>query len=265
MNHAYEMVRRRPGPRLRGIVTELVFYRETVPGRIDMRERAGLVVPLVIGFAAPFAIGIGGAPQAGDAHVSFVAGLAPSHVEITSAGQSCCLQINFTPMGARAVLGRPMNELAGVLLDPGGVFGGAFDQLRERLGNEASVPNMLDLAERFLVSRLAGVRPRDARTLWAYDRLVKARGTLGVGQLAELADVSRKHLNRLFLDAVGLAPKAVSRIVRFEAAVSLASASSKPDWSGIAAECGFADQAHLIREFRALSGSTPLHLVGAVQ
>ena len=57
-------------------------------------------------------------------------------------------------------------------------------------------------------------------------------------------------------DAIGVGPKTLSRIVRFNRALGL-SRQDKSDWADIAADCGYADQAHLVREFRDLGGQTP--------
>jgi transcriptional regulator GlxA family with amidase domain len=54
-----------------------------------------------------------------------------------------------------------------------------------------------------------------------------------------------------------MSPKAFSRTVRFQHALALMHSNGRDDWAGIAWDCGFADQAHLIREFRGLSGATP--------
>lgn len=65
------------------------------------------------------------------------------------------------------------------------------------------------------------------------------------------------HLVERFHEEVGIGPKAVARMVRFNRALTLARTEKDPDWADIAALCGYADQAHLIRDFRALAGETP--------
>ncbi|TIU04954.1 MAG: helix-turn-helix transcriptional regulator, partial [Mesorhizobium sp.] len=70
---------------------------------------------------------------------------------------------------------------------------------------------------------------------------------------------SRKHLAGKFSNAIGVGPKTLSRIVRFNRALGL-SRQDQSDWADIAADCGYADQAHLVREFRDLAGETPTTL-----
>ncbi len=75
--------------------------------------------------------------------------------------------------------------------------------------------------------------------------------------IAERLGWSRKHLAARFHDEIGLAPKAVSRIARFTAAQAMAVREASSGWADIAAACGYADQAHLIREFQEFSGQSP--------
>ena len=75
-------------------------------------------------------------------------------------------------------------------------------------------------------------------------------------RLAQAAGWSRKHLAARFRDEIGIGPKAVARIVRINRAIGEAR-SAAVGWADIAAGCGFADQAHMTREFQALVGVSP--------
>jgi AraC-like DNA-binding protein len=77
-----------------------------------------------------------------------------------------------------------------------------------------------------------------------------------VSWLAEELGWSRKRLAARFREEIGLTPKAVARVLRFERAVQLAERGDI-GWGRLARECGYYDQAHLIHEFRAISGCTP--------
>ncbi|WP_368773614.1 DUF6597 domain-containing transcriptional factor, partial [Mesorhizobium sp. M7A.F.Ca.MR.362.00.0.0] len=108
----FEMRRRLPDPRLQGIVSDICGYREMTPGHMRNVEYASLTVPLVFNFAEPFAIGLGKAPGDNDRFASFAAGLFAGPVVIESFGGACCVQVNFTPLGARRFFRLPMSELA---------------------------------------------------------------------------------------------------------------------------------------------------------
>jgi AraC-like DNA-binding protein len=105
-----------------------------------------------------------------------------------------------------------------------------------------------------LLARAAPVRPDVAR---AWRRLVETHGTLGVEAVARELGCSRRHLAARFGEELGLSPKRLARVLRFRRAHALLGERPGTPLAGLAAECGYADQAHLTREFRALAGVTP--------
>ena len=256
----FEMRRRLPNPALDGIVTDICGYRETAPGHLRTIEYASLTVPLVISFAAPFAIGLGKAPGDNDRFASFAAGLYAGPVVIESFGGACCVQVNFTPLGARRFFRLPMSELTNSMVVLDDVLGSEGIALRERLGNAPDWAARFDIAEAFVASRLENAAETPLQIAWAYDRIVASGGRTRIASLAERLGWSRKHLAGKFSDAIGIGPKTLSRIVRFNRALSL-SRQPAADWADVAADCGYADQAHLVREFRVLAGETPTALV----
>jgi AraC-like DNA-binding protein len=69
--------------------------------------------------------------------------------------------------------------------------------------------------------------------------------------------VSERHLRRVFREAVGMSPKTFAKLTRFHRALRAARREAHPRWASIAAHAGYYDQAHLIAEFRAITGVTP--------
>ncbi|MER8368142.1 AraC family transcriptional regulator [Mesorhizobium sp. M1348] len=255
----FEMVRRAPSHRLQGAVTDICGFRETMPGHFRVVEYASLTVPLVISFAEPFAIGLGKDPSDNDRFGSFAAGLYAGPVVIESFGGACCVQINFTPLGARRFFGRPMSELTDRMVGLDDVLGVEGIALRERLGNAPDWSTRFAISEAFVADRLATADRTQAEIAWAYQTIVTTGGRIRVSLLANKLGWSRKHLAGKFSDAIGTGPKTLSRIVRFNHALGL-SRQVNSDWADIAADCGYADQAHLVREFRDLAGITPTAL-----
>lgn len=87
------------------------------------------------------------------------------------------------------------------------------------------------------------------------------RGCLTVDGLAHAAGVSRQRLTRVFRERVGISPKLYCRLARFQSALAYARRGGNVDWARAAAELGYADQSHMIAEFREFSGLTPRRLV----
>ncbi|TPN48274.1 MULTISPECIES: AraC family transcriptional regulator [unclassified Mesorhizobium] len=252
----FEMRRRLPDPALEGIVSDICGYRETAPGHFRNIEYASLIVPLVISFAEPFAIGLGKTPGDNDRFASFAAGLFAGPVLIESFGAACCVQVNFTPLGARRFFRLPMSELTDSMVVLDDVLGTEGVALRERLGNAPDWTTRFDIAEAFVAARLTSAAQTPLEIAWAYDRIIASGGRTRIASLAERLGWSRKHLAGKFSDAIGIGPKTLSRIVRFNRALGL-SRQPAAHWADIAADCGYADQAHLVREFRDLAGGTP--------
>jgi AraC-like DNA-binding protein len=90
----------------------------------------------------------------------------------------------------------------------------------------------------------------------------RMRGQVSVEELARAAGVSRQHLTRVFRHSVGVTPKIYCRLARFQATLGFftdpyAGAGDRVDWAQVAAEGGYADQSHMIAEFRRFSSVTP--------
>ncbi len=255
---AFEMAERPAHPRLAGLVSRIVGYVETRRGHFRQVEAASLDIPLVVSFGEPFAIGLGlgRAPGGNDRHGSFTAGLFAGPVTIDSFGASDCLQINFTPLGARRLLRLPMRELANGVVALDDVLGAAGVLLRDRLGAAHGWSRRFAIAEDFLLAALGETHPPAPEVAWAYDRIAATGGAARIGAIADRIGWSRKHLAQRFADEVGLPPKAVARIARLKRAMAAAKARDC-GWAAIAADCGFSDQAHLVREFRDLAGAPP--------
>jgi len=255
--------RRAPGRRLTGLVSGLYGYDERGRGMSGVIEAASLTVPLIISFSGHFHIALGREPTPGDRFACFAAGLFAGPVVMNSDGASQCIQVNFTPLGGRLFFALPMSELADRMVPLDDIGDRALVRLSNALGELNSWESRLDLVEAFVEKRLCRAAALDPAVIWAFDVLAATGGQAKVGQIAQRLDWSRRKLVARFRNELGLPPKTIARIVRFEAASKLAAAAAKPDWADIAAACGFADQSHLVREFAVLAGASPVAWRGA--
>jgi AraC-like DNA-binding protein len=165
--------------------------------------------------------------------------------------------VHFRPGGAPAVLGVPAHLLADRHVDLADLWGRrAAASLRDRLCAAATVSARFRILEQALAARVStrrGPHPAVALALAAFAG--EARPL--VGALARRAGLSRRRFSSVFVEAVGLAPKPFGRIVRVQRAHAVAARGGRIDWSALALDCGFYDQAHLANEFRRLTGFTP--------
>jgi AraC-like DNA-binding protein len=101
------------------------------------------------------------------------------------------------------------------------------------------------------------VHPYFATTRRALDLLNRSAYNLTVAELCDRLGLSNRHLIDQFREVVGLPPKTLFRIQRFHAVVRALQGRYEADWAQLAPRFGFADQPHLIREFRHFAGVTP--------
>lgn len=198
---------------------------------------------------------------------SFLSGLQerPSTFETFEAHTRVAAARLLPAGGWRLLGGLPQLELTGCVLDGEAVLGGrsGVAALRERMGNAADLGAALDWLEAWLAVRFARSRSVHPATHAAGMLLHDARGRLRVDDLAEAADVSPRHLRELFLREVGVPPKRLARILRFREALERLATAPAIDLTRLAIDCGYYDEAHLYRDFRALATMTPVDYLTA--
>jgi AraC-like DNA-binding protein len=163
----------------------------------------------------------------------------------------------LTPHGAATLLRVPAQEISErhVALDE--LAGRRANEARERMLEASSPAVRLQVLEQVVREWARGVLPCHPAIVRAIERF-DAEGGVGSIEAAQMeSGLSHRRFVELFERAVGLPPKVYCRIVRFQRAIRHANHGRCGGWAGIAAACGYYDQAHLNREFRALAGLTP--------
>jgi AraC-like DNA-binding protein len=182
---------------------------------------------------------------------------------IVHEGAQSGIQVALRPFGARALFGLPAGELADIDVPAEAVLGGVCAELRDRLRAAACWPERFAILDEVLL-RLMRVAPDVAPEVgWAWRELLRAGGLVRVSALAAETGWSGRHLTSRFRAEIGLTPKAAARVIRFDRARhllarQLVTAPGAPyRLADLAVTCGYFDQAHLAREFRALAGCPP--------
>jgi AraC-like DNA-binding protein len=168
------------------------------------------------------------------------------------------VQLDLTPLGAHAVFGVAMHELAGRCVALEDLIGERpAAGLVERLAGAEGWRERFPILDGFVTERAAAARGPTPDAVWAWRRLEETGGRLTVEALARELGCSRRHLAARFREQVGLPPKTVARIVRFHRATRLLRTEGDARWAEIAHECGYSDQSHFNRDFRDLAGTSP--------
>jgi len=238
------MVRQAPAPQLRGHVSSYYGFRERTEGPLRRREGPGVDIVVIVSFEHHWLID-------GERCTSFVGGLRLDQVTTEHQGRSHGMQINLAPPSAYRLFGVPMHTLAQRVVDLDGLLDASSV---ERVAEARDWTARFELLDGLLAKPLAEGRQPSAGVVWAWRRLVATDGHVPVGALAQELGWSRKRIAARFREEVGLPPKAVARLLRFEHARRLA---GRLPWAEVAFECGYYDQSHLINDFRAVTGRTP--------
>ncbi len=205
----------------------------------------------VLPVGEPLDVGWRGRPESREPRWSTVSGLHSHPAEIHHDGHQTGVQLALTTAGARALFGVPAAALAGELLELDDVAPW-LGSLPERL-DETPQHDWVALVERTLLAELArhdapGPRAEVGRALAALTR------GASVQAVADEVGYSRRHLGDLVRSECGVGPKEVQRLGRFQASRALL---GRVPLADVAHRCGYADQAHLSREWVALAGCPP--------
>ena len=205
---------------------------------------------------------------------TLLGGLHSAPALIAHCGAQSGIQVALRPLGARALLGLPAGELASLDVPAEAVLGGVCAELRDRVAFAAGWRERFAILDEILlrlatVAAASGALAQDVapEVGWAWRQLLRSGGDLRVSELAAQTGWSGRHLASRFRAEIGLTPKGAARVIRFDRARrrltgQLAGPGYRPADPGyrladLAAGCGYFDQAHLAREFRALAGCPP--------
>jgi AraC-like DNA-binding protein len=255
----WELVSRAPHERLRGYVGAYQGYDESgSPAPLRQQVPAPLV-PIIVNFGSRWHVADSatGPPVA---YNSFVAGLGRRSSYVAAAGAASCVQVNVTPLGAHMLFGLAMHELADEVVSLEDALPRSLGRLADELEDLPSWEERFARLDATLSERLDAARTPSPDVTWAWSILERTYGRAPLGWICDRLGRSRRHLAARFREQVGLPPKTVARIMRFDRAVSLLGRADA-NLADVAFECGYFDQAHLSREFREFAGTSPAAFV----
>jgi len=180
-----------------------------------------------------------------------------SQLLLRPTGRIRVLGVRFHPFGAAALITGHHHTLAGMTLGLD-ALAPALSRALERV--RASTDDLSEAVAQVQRTLLDWVDPSriDPRVRSAVHAIVRANGHVSIDYVAARVSTTRRHLERRFLDSVGVTPKRLARISRFQHALRILEASDSPaPGTHTAATCGYADQAHFVRDFRDLAGCPP--------
>ena len=253
----WETFSRPPAARLRPYVARMDGHVESASAIGRVREVPWAGVVMILNMGTDYTVEGPGNLEGANSYGSFAAGVADSHVFVQPAGLQNCAQVNFTPIGARLFFDMPMSELTNRAVDLRTVMGADGNRFVARIDDTPSWDARFDIIESMIESRIAEAGEPSPLISWAWRRLDDTNGRVNIASLADEGGWSRKHLAVQFREHLGVPPKTMARILRFQRARELLETSKRMPWADIALRCGYYDQAHFNRDFRQLAGTAP--------
>ncbi len=172
-------------------------------------------------------------------------------------GQSKVIGIRMKPEGAIRLLGQPLAELSGCSVDAENFIHKKELSILDRLMEMENTTSQIGLLEAFMHHHLMAKTGKDNYFTDVFANLRLINSSFSSKEIANQFFLSERQMQRLYKDQLGVSPKTYERILRFSRAVEKIRKKEKPNWSSLAYQLGYSDQAHLIREFKSYSGMTP--------
>ncbi len=189
-------------------------------------------------------------------HVWF-SGMRNHPITIPSGRDSEMFVINFHKGRSYPFVQMPLYDLTDSVVDGELVLTHGIIDLREIILETALIPGKFRAAETFLSKKFAKKLIVNPFIEFAVNKIIQSPNAISISHIAGKVGYSQKHLIKLFKDNVGLTPKGFLKIIRFQKAIQEIEVTKKPDWTGVAFESGYFDQAHFINDFKQFSGFTP--------
>ncbi|HYI59376.1 MAG TPA: helix-turn-helix domain-containing protein [Microlunatus sp.] len=250
-------VLRRPAPSLRRFIEHYWFVAEAGEAPVDLRIEVfvDLRADLIFNFGAPYRRSVIGGSTLVLAHSNLDAQrLVPIRIE--QRGRVRAAGARFHLGGVAPFTDVHLADWSGTTSAPAGIFGPAARRLEAALRKERDLDAAAVLLDAFFVERLGSNGP-DPRFRGALDLLQDSAGTLPLGDIADAARMSTRHLQRLFARHLGFPPKTVARVLRFQHALTGLMDDPQAVLGDLAAASGYFDQAHFIKDFSRFSGGVP--------
>jgi len=182
-----------------------------------------------------------------------------SLVNLSMGYNTAVVYVGFLPGGLHRLLRVPMDELCNQSFDSSLFLKGETNEISEQINSEPNYLTILQVVEDFLIKKIGGLKQ-----VLPIDRVLAQMSStsklMSVDTIAREACISTRQLERQFKERIGMNPKVYTKLVRFSRAWNLHESNPRLSWNRIAHHCDYADQMHLVRDFKQFAGVVPTHL-----
>jgi len=191
-----------------------------------------------------------------------IAGPYSKAFSIDPAEFTAVLGVQFKPGGARLILRLPAHELHNTDVPFEDLYPQEAARLRDEVLSATGLAGRFRVLESYLLEKLCGATSLHPAVEHALLEFTRRPGLRAVADVQAEIGISHTRFLQVFREQVGLTPKLFCRLQRFRSVLQRMGNGRPVHWAEVAADCGYFDQAHLIHDFRAFSGMTPLEYAG---
>src|SRR5262245_56424866 len=245
-----------PAPRLRPFITHYAGFRASGLSPGVHRGLPSSDVHLIISLGRRIdVIKMPNSTQQPAAFDALVSGLQDTPAIVRQGSDLFGLHVFIKPLCVRTILGVASVEISSLVVNLSDIWGNRAGDLVEFLLDANTWQQRFAILDLAFLSKLnpGNTQPEIA---WAWQRLEKSHGLVPIQRIADEIGWSRQHFSERFREAIGVTPKSAARVFRFERACRLIK-DERRGLAYVAASCGYVDQAHMTREWNALSGCSP--------
>jgi AraC-like DNA-binding protein len=188
---------------------------------------------------------------------SFLCGQETGYSDLRYSGMVDMISIVFQSIGAKAFFRIPMSEIKEQMVEIDALSDHQLRELEKQLTGTMDNKICVTYIEQFLLKRICRFEEYNLKRLVSVIQSING-GQMGIASLAGVACLGYKQFKRIFTEYIGTNPKDYLRVIRFQKALHTLQTNPQISLTGLAYECDYYDQPHLIKEFKTFSGYTPV-------
>lgn len=192
----------------------------------------------------------------------FVIGQLTRPLEIEPTGKTDIFAVRFHPEGFMPLTSIPLKELENTAAPLARMFGKDAQDIEQKILDSPLISEKIEHIETFLLKRLTDKQTIDRVIALTVDAILTGNGRLSVEDLSSQININRRQLERRFSATIGLSPKQLSKIIRFQATLKTLLSRNFTSLTVLAHEGEYYDQAHFIKDFKEFTGLTPREFYG---
>lgn len=186
-----------------------------------------------------------------------MAGLQTQPTYVESYGESKMIVVQFKTLGACVFLHQPLKHFTNQYINLDCIFKNEAEETWEQLKETETVNEKFLITENFLYRKLLTAKIPNGKLVSSVDSLFKSKSPVSIAAICRQHAISGKHLNFLFREYLGVSPKMLSSLNRFQLILHSITKSRPDKLSSVAYELDFFDQAHFSNNFKRFTGLKP--------